>query len=120
MVPTAPSGGRLQEWISLTLAACLFASPWALDYAANPTAAWNAWASGAAIAVMAIAALAHFAEWEEWINLALGVWVAAAPWLLGFSDTEVTLWAHVPVGLLVGLIAAWELWDVREAPQAPA
>ena len=117
---TLPSGGRLQEWVSLTLAACLFASPWALEYAFEPVAAWNAWCTGLAIAGMAVAAIARFAEWEEWINLALGVWAVASPWLLGFSDTEQTLWAHVPVGLLVGLIAAWELWDVREPPRAPA
>jgi hypothetical protein len=120
MTSTLPSGGRLQEWISLTLAGCLFASPWTLDYTFEPLAAWNAWASGVAIAAMAAAALTRFSEWEEWINLALGAWVLASPWVLDFNDIVTTLWAHVPVGLLVGLIAAWELWDVRALPRAPA
>jgi hypothetical protein len=115
-----PSGKRQQEWVSLALAGCLFVSPWALGYAFAPVAAWNAWITGLAIAGITAAAITRFAEWEEWINLALGIWAVSSPWFLGFSELDVTLWAHVPVGLLVGLIAAWELWDVREPPRAPA
>jgi hypothetical protein len=106
---------RLQDWINLVLAACLFVSPWVLGFAG--VAAWTAWASAVVIGVLAIAAIVAFTEWEEWVNLALGIWVVLAPWILGFSDVTYARSAHVVLGLLVAAVAAWELWQVRHEPR---
>ena len=107
---------RLQDGINLVLAACLFVSPWVLGFAGEPIAAWTAWASAVVIGVLAVAAIVAFTEWEEWVNLALGIWVVLAPWILGFTGVTYALWAHVVLGLLVAAVAAWELWQVRHEP----
>lgn len=107
---------RLLDSINLVLGLALFLSPWVLGFAAERVPAWNAWVSGAAVGVVAAVALAAFAEWEEWLNLALGVWIALSPWLLGFAGIAGALWAHVILGVVVAAVAAGELWLKRQSP----
>ena len=86
---------------------------------AGPTAAaWNAWIVGVVVAVLAIWAIAVFAEWQDWLNGILGVWLIIAPWVLGFGGLAAAAWNHVIVGLLVLVLAAWELWEVRQRATA--
>lgn len=106
---------------SLILAALLALAPWAFGFASERVIATNAWVSGFAIAVVAMLALTKFAEWEEWINLALGLWVAASPWLLGFAGHEAATWTHVVIGLLVAALSGLTLWHTHQTPpHAPA
>jgi hypothetical protein len=49
---------------------------------------------------------------EEWLNLVVGLWVLAAPWVLGFANTT-AMWVHVMIGVIVAAIAAIELWMMR-------
>lgn len=95
-----------------------FISPWAIGFAGAP--AWNAWIVGIVLAVLALAALAAFAEWEEWANLALGLWLIAAPWLLGFEANVNALWTHVILGVLAAAVSGWAIWDCRQKPHAHA
>jgi hypothetical protein len=109
-----------QDWANLVLAALLFLSPWVLGFATEQYAAWNAWISAVVIAALAIGALSAFQEWEEWLNLIAGIWVVAAPWVLGFAAITLAMWTHVVLGLLVAAVAAWEIWEVRHQPHAAA
>jgi len=109
-----------QDWANLVLGVLLFLSPWVLGFRSDQHASWNAWICGAVIAVLAIGALSMFQEWEEWLNLIVGLWVVAAPWVLGFAAIMAAMWAHVVIGLLVAAAAAWEIWEVRHHPQAAA
>jgi len=111
---------RLQDWVVIVLAGCLFLSPWVFGFTGEQYPAWNAWISAAAIAAVAVAALLARAEWEEWVRLVLGVWVVVAPWILGFVASAYALWVHVVLGLLVIAVTAWEIWDVRQRPRATA
>ena len=112
---------RPQDWINLVLAVLLFISPWALGFVGERIPAWHACIAAVVIAGIALAAIAAFAEWEEWINLVLGIWVAISPWVLGFAGIANAMWAHLVLGVLVALAAAWELWQVRhEQPHATA
>ncbi|WP_137390122.1 SPW repeat protein [Rhodoligotrophos defluvii] len=95
---------------------CLALSPWVLAYTTEAAAAWNAWLAGAAIALIAIGALVSFTEWEEWANLVLGLWVLAAPWLLGFSTVAAATNTHVIAGIIVAILAAIELWYAYKRP----
>ena len=93
----------------------LFLSPWLFAYA-NKNARLDLWASGAAIAAISITAIVAFSNWEGWLNLLLGLWLIASPWVLGFAHTRAM---HVCVGLgaMVTFIAALELWVVNYEPQ---
>ena len=116
--PAAPAN-RWQDWGNLVVAVWLFISPWVLKFAnaAPPSggaapdnnASWNAWILGVIIAAVAIAAIVRLAPWQEWVNLILGVWLFIAPWALGFVGRMNAAWDHWIVGVLVALLAIWNL-----------
>jgi SPW repeat len=109
-----------QDLANLALAVLLFISPWVLGFSTERDPAGNAWVSALVIGALAIGALGAFREWEEWLNLLAGIWVVAAPWVIGFTAITYAMWAHVVLGLLVAAAAAWEIWEVRHQPHAAA
>jgi hypothetical protein len=113
MAYSVTEGKKPQDWINLILGICLFLSPWALGFAGEINPAWNAWIVAAAMGAIAVVAISAFAEWEEWVNLVLGLWLIAAPWVLGFAANVNAMWTHVVVGVLAAAVSAWALWDYR-------
>ncbi|MGH6893931.1 MAG: SPW repeat protein [Dongiaceae bacterium] len=109
-----------QDWINLVLALLLFVSPWVLGFSTEPNIAGNTWVSSVFVGVFAVGALSAFKEWEEWLSLIVGLWVAASPWVIGFATMTYVMWTHVVLGLLVAAVAAWDVWEVRHQPHAPA
>lgn len=93
---------------SLLLAVFLFASPWLFAYG-NGTARIDLWVGGALVAITSVAAIVAFSEWEEWLNLLLGIWLVAAPWILAFAHTR-AMHLSVGVGVVVVYLAGLELW----------
>jgi hypothetical protein len=57
---------------NLPLGVWVIVSPWALAYADQTTAAWNASLVGLAIALVAASALVAYHEWAHRITAALG------------------------------------------------
>jgi hypothetical protein len=95
-------------------------SPWFLEFATITTAAWNAWLVGGTIALVALWALMSFHQAEEAVNLVLGMWAVIAPWVLGFSELEAPMRAHVVLGLIVAIVAATTLWWDNQRPHSAA
>lgn len=104
--------------LNMMLGVILFVAPWYLELAAETTAARNAYICGAAIAFIALLALGQSYDWEEYVNLAFGLWVAMAPWALGFANARDATGVHVVIGLAVAALAAFELWRLYQAPEA--
>jgi SPW repeat len=102
--------------VNLVLGAWLFLSPWILGFDPQTAVSWNAWLSGVVVAGLAVAALAAFAEWQEWLNLLVGIWVAFAPWVVGFSANAAATRNHLVVGVIVAVVAAVRLWFLRQGP----
>jgi len=102
--------------VNVVLGLCLVLAPWFLGFTGEMAATRNAWIVGAAIALIALGALFAFQEWEEWANLALGIWAILAPWFLGFATVAAARYAHVVIGLIVGALAALDLWMIRNRP----
>jgi hypothetical protein len=101
---------RWQDWAVLILGAWLFFSPLFLGYASAASPAWNAYVVGAAVAILAASALwaPSFGLDEEWGSLALGLWLVAAPLVLGFYSAEPpAAWNQIVVGILIAGDAAW-------------
>ena len=107
--------------INLALGAFLFLSPWIFG-STSDLARHTSWMAGTAIVIVAILSIADlfdsvsipgFFEEEEWINLAIGLWLAACPWIIGMLDDTTATQVHVTVGLVVATIAALELWQVH-------
>jgi hypothetical protein len=104
------------DLVNAVLGVCLVLAPWALGFTGEVAATWNALIVGAAIALIALGALFAFREWEEWVNLALGVWAILAPWFFGFTTVAGATYAHVIIGLIVGVLAAFDLWIIHNRP----
>jgi hypothetical protein len=104
--------------LNLGLALILFISPWLFGFSAEPVAAWHAWISAVLIAAVAGFALSQLSPWEEWVNVIVGLWVAASPWLLGFAGVASAMWTHLVIGLVVALLAGYELWRLCDETRA--
>jgi hypothetical protein len=109
---------------NLALGGFLFLSPWIFDFKSD--LGWHtSWIAGTAIIVIAIFSIGDlfasvtipsFIETEEWLNLAIGLWLAACPWILGFHGDTIAMQVHLAVGLVVAAIAVVELWVTHHAP----
>ncbi|HXF65121.1 MAG TPA: SPW repeat protein [Burkholderiales bacterium] len=109
MVTTATK--RWQDWVNLVLGLWLFVSPWALDYAALQSAAWNAYLVGAAIVVFAAIAAYMPQAWEEMINTVLGIWLVFSPYVLGFASHTMTALHTVVAGVLITAFAVGAMFS---------
>lgn len=102
-----------ENWVNLLLGAWLFVIPWTVSHSvSDPNMAstmWNFWIAGAAVFVVAALALQELEPIEEWTNLTAGIWMIAAPWLLGYTRESGLLWNSVVVGLIVTTLSAKSL-----------
>jgi SPW repeat len=111
MFPQRHAGAALADIANLVLGLLLFFSPWIFGFVSE-LASENAWLSGAAISFVASAAILAVDAREERLNLLVGLWVAASPWLLGL---RAEMHIHSIVGGLVAALALIELLIVRRA-----
>lgn len=107
----------LAGW-SLMLGAGLVIAPWWLGFQETSAATWNAWACGSAIVVLSILAMAQVYDWLEYLVVGIGLWLFAAPWLLGFGEEPAAAWTHEGFGFALIISAGAELWRLHEAPGA--
>lgn len=98
---------RWQDWLNLLLGIWLVVAPLIGIGAMGGLAAWNAYLFGAIIIVFSVAALNEPHGWEEWTNLVVGLWLIAAPFVLGFSMQAGPAWNHIGVGAVVCADALW-------------
>ena len=101
-----------QDWIILIFGVWLLCSPWWLQYFTGrpytdqTAASWNSVFFGLAVTIFAVWTLALPQKWEEWINLLLGLWLIASPWVLSFDTYTVATLNMVVVGGIIVLLAA--------------
>jgi hypothetical protein len=97
---------RWQEWAGFFLGLWLAVSPWVVGYVDNGAATANA-----AFVGLALALASHFeASFDEvageWLNLGAGLWLLAAPFLLGFFAPTAAAANCLAVGACVTGLAA--------------
>ncbi|MCP3441702.1 SPW repeat protein [Bradyrhizobium sp. CCGUVB14] len=93
---------------NLFLAAVLFVSPW-LFKLTNSQGKIDLWVTSAIIVVLSLAAIIAYRDWEEWINVLMGVWLIASPWLLGFPHTR-AMHLSIGFGIAIVLLALLDLF----------
>ena len=108
---------RLQDWIDLIIGFALAATPSALSFTDVTYAAWSAWGCAAIIMIGSTLALLAFEQREEWYGIAVGVWLIAAPFVLGFSGIKAPLAVHIVFGVVIIACETWEIWQVRHEPK---
>ena len=99
---------RWQDQVILLLGLWLIVSPWAFSYPEGSPQMMNAIVSGLVIAVLAAFDLYKTYFWAVVVNLLVGVWVAASPWVLRLADQRVVMWNELLVGIAVVVLALWE------------
>lgn len=97
------------DWTTWLLGIWLLLSPVVLVFDFETPAMRNAVVVGVLIIVTEVVELTIFRGWEEWINVALGAWLVASAWLLSIA-TPLARANFVVVGLLVIVLALYELW----------
>ena len=97
---------RWQDWASFALGLWLAISPWAVGYEDHESATANAAFIGLVLALSSHfeAACEHVVV--EWLNVAAGIWLLFAPFLLGFSSAYVPTANCITVGAFVVALAA--------------
>lgn len=55
-------------------------------------------------------------KWEDWVGIALGAWMLASPWVVGFSDHSVAAMNALIMGSILVLAEMLEL-SVHEAAE---
>ena len=96
---------------NLFLAAVLFISPWLFKLTNGPGKV-DLWVTSAVIGVISFAAIIAYRDWEEWLNVLLGLWLIASPWLLGFSHTR-AMHLSIGIGVVVAFLALLDLFLPR-------
>lgn len=51
---------------------------------------------------------------SSWAAFCIGIWLIAAPWLLGFSGISLARWSSALAGLILAVTFAWELFGEKE------
>lgn len=117
---TSDSSRPALDVVNILAGIALALSPWLLGYAADAVAVWHAFIAGVITALIAARALVAFHKNEEWANLAVGLWIVAAPWVLGFAGLAAAMWSHVIAGVVVAALAAASLWLANDRPLSAA
>ena len=104
--PVAPASARWQDWTSFALGLWLAVSPWALGYAHADAATANAAFLGLALALGSHFEVSFDERSAEWFNMAAGLWLVLAPFLLGFSAEALATINSIAVGTLVAALAS--------------
>ena len=65
---------------------------------------------------MPIGAFTPPKQWEDWVNLVLGVWLCASPWVVQFSNVTTATQNAFVVGVLLILteivtLSAFRVWE---------
>ena len=107
------SSVRWQDWAGFALGLWLAVSPWIVGYDAHVAPTANAVFIGLALALACHFEASVGEAFGEWLNLGIGLWLIAAPFLLGFHADTVATAATLSVGTFVAVLAASALSLLR-------
>ena len=98
-----------ENWCGWLLAIWLCISPDPLKFGDDITATYVAVLTGIVLICTEMLTISPFRLWEEWINVGVGGWLIASPWLLHVSSSAKI--NFVIVGALVATLAVYKLWS---------
>jgi len=99
---------RWQDWATLVAGIWFAIAPWILGHGESKDAVlYNAVIVGFAIALFSAGALTKPETWEEVVDVLIGIWAVASPWVIGYSGMRDLTVNAVVVGLIVAVLALW-------------
>jgi hypothetical protein len=109
------------SWLSIGLGLWLFAAPWVFGVYSGASAL-NSWIIGVAIAMFAAAQLSNPQGLGVWsvLNLMLGAWTFASPWIYGYTTDPPRFINSLCVGVAVFSVSAYRARGMgRMTPGTP-
>jgi SPW repeat len=100
------AAAKWQDWTSFALGLWLAVSPWVLGYSHQEAATANAAFMGLALALGSHFEVSFDEMSAEWFNMAAGLWLVLAPFLLGFSAQIEATVNSIAVGAGVAALAS--------------
>jgi SPW repeat len=99
---------RTASGINILLGIWLIVSPWVFDYSGRAPVL-NSVNVGALISILAAFRLGTLdrSAGLSAINLILGLWTIASPWVCDFSANVGAVWDNVLLGIAVATLASW-------------
>lgn len=100
-------------WITGILGLAFAAAPFVLGYTDNTIATWTSLILGAAVMIDSyIEALSEGKDkWEYWTATVIGIGAVVAPFILGFGAHMTAMWTSVSVGVLLAIVAGYQLFS---------
>ena len=95
----------------MALGAIIFLSPFFYPLGGNVAIVLSAVIAGAVIMAVGIMEMVSLRRWEEMLAFLAGLWMIIAPYALSYMGPLRT-W-HVALGLVVALLAAFQMWQDR-------
>jgi hypothetical protein len=104
---------RWRDWVIGLLGLWLVVSPRVLHFAGiHMDAIWSTWVVGAAIILVCVGSrfvVEMWSPWQDGTNAALGLWLIASPWVIGFAGDVTARTNSIIVGFLVAVLALWAM-----------
>jgi hypothetical protein len=97
-----------EDWLSIVAGVLIGLSPWLSGAMSSSAVMWNTTIVGALVIGLAALELVDLRRWEEGLEMVLGVWLVAAPFVFGYAGTALMYW-HLALGVAVIILAFMEL-----------
>jgi len=94
---------------NILLGCWLIASPWIFSYSGDQMGMWNSIGAGIIVALVAASRVSSprvGVTWS-WLNVLLGLWTIASPWIYGYYGNAAALWDCVATGIAIVALASW-------------
>lgn len=97
------------DWLGIFLGILVALAPWIVEEDGNSAAVANAAIAGLLVMVLAEADLVKFRRWIEVCQLALGVWIAASPFIFDYALSGSLRVIHIIAGVAIAVLSLLEL-----------
>jgi hypothetical protein len=100
-----------EDWAGLGLGVVIGLSPWLAGETPSQNIVLHTALIGVLVMALSALELVDLRRWQEIAQLALGLWLIAAPFALDYAGTgQLAIW-HFVLGGLVALLALLEVWQ---------
>ena len=103
-------------WLTGLLGLAMAVAPFVFGYNTNTVAMWTSVVLGLIVVVAsAFEGLdERKAKWEWWVAGIAGILAVIAPFAFGFTLTTLALWTIIVLGVIVLLVAGYEVFFVEQ------
>lgn len=102
---------KWEDWVSMLLGVLIGLSPWLSGQMGSQAMMLNAILVGAMVFILGEYEAADLHRWQEAGEIALGSWLAASPFIFGYSADGMLRFWHFVLGAATVILAALELWQ---------